>query len=143
MLFRSGNYCVSSARGAEIFLEMGYIPGAKNKRIPQWVFTSSPEIRRAFIEGISDADGCQRKTYKGTWFSTIELCNKELVKDIKSVWSSIGLCSGKIKERQRKGGHKITTDRLMKSTTSYSVTISDNSLPFSEDRKSTRLNSSH
>ena len=128
-----GNYCVSSARGAEIFLEMGYIPGAKNKRIPQWVFTSSPEIRRAFIEGISDADGCQRKTYKGTWFSTIELCNKELVKDIKSVWSSIGLCSGKIKERQRKGGHKITTDRLMKSTTSYSVTISDNSLPFSEN----------
>lgn len=124
-----GNYCVSSARGAEIFLELGYIPGEKNKRIPQWVFTSKPEIRKAFVEGISDADGCQRTTFKGTWFSTIELCNKELVKDIKSVWASIGLSSGKIKERQRKGGHEITKNLLMKSTTSHSVTISEKELP--------------
>lgn len=124
-----GNYVVDSAAACKIFLSMGYIPGAKNKRIPDWVFTASKDIRRAFIEGLSDADGCERRTKAGTWFSTIELCNKKLVEDVKETWASIGLCSGKLVHRKRKGGHKIEKGRKMPPTESYLVTISDKELP--------------
>lgn len=124
-----GNYTVDSRFACRLFMEMGYIPGAKNKRIPEWVHTAPKAIRRAFVEGISDADGCERYTKKGLWFSTIELCNKQLIEDIKEVWHSIGLCSGKIKHRHRKGGHEIDPRRVMKDTECYGVTISDRELP--------------
>jgi intein/homing endonuclease len=124
-----GNYTVDSQIACRVFLEMGYIPGAKNKRIPDWVFTASKSIRRAFVEGISDADGCERYTKAGTWFSTIEICNQKLTGDIKEIWSSIGLCSGKLGHRKRKGGHEIEPGRKMKPTESFFVTISDCELP--------------
>jgi intein/homing endonuclease len=124
-----GNYRVDSRVACKIFIEMGYIKGARNKRIPNWVYTASKNIRRAFIEGLSDADGCERYTKAGTWFSTIELCNQQLIEDIKEVWSSIGLCSGKLGYRKRKGGHEITPGRRMPKTESYLVTISDRVLP--------------
>ena len=120
-----GNFVVSSQEACRILMKMGYIPGARNKRIPSWLFSSTPEIRRAFVEGISDADGGERKTKAGTWFSTIELCNKKLIEDIKEVWSSIGLGSGKITTRRRKGGHEIVPGRRIKPSVSYVVTISD------------------
>lgn len=124
-----GKYVLNSQFATNLFLKMGYIPGAKNKRIPEWVHTASKSIRRAFVEGISDADGCERYTKAGLWFSTIQLCNKKLVEDIKEVWHSIGLCSGKITHRKRKGGHEIEKDRVMKPTESYHVTITDRILP--------------
>ena len=92
------------------------------------MFNSSISIRRAFVEGISDADGCERKTKAGTWTSTIELVNKKLVEDIKEVWSSIGLCSGHITERTRKGG-RLLNGRVLSSSTSQSVYISELPLP--------------
>ena len=121
----TGKYIVNSQEACRIFMMMGYAPGARNKRIPSWVFTASEEIRRAFVEGISDADGGERRTKAGAWFSTIELCNKRLVEDIKEVWSSIGLCSGKITKRNRKGGHEIVPGRKIKPSVSYVVTISE------------------
>lgn len=124
-----GNYTVDSAAACKIFLAMGYIPGARNKRIPDWVFTASKEIRRAFVEGLSNADGCERYTKAGTWFSTIELCNKKLVEDIKELWASIGLSSGKLVHRKRKGGHEIEKGRKMPPTECWSVTISNKELP--------------
>jgi intein/homing endonuclease len=124
-----GNYTVDSRFACRLLVAMGYQPGCRNKRIPSWVHTASKNIRRAFIEGISDADGCERYTKAGLWFSTIELCNKQLVEDIKEVWHSIGLCSGKVKTRQRKGGHEIEPGRKMKPTESHSVTITDRNLP--------------
>lgn len=124
-----GAYVVSSQEACKILIKMGYIPGAKNKRIPDWVFTSSKEIRKAFVEGLSDADGCERFTEAETWFSTIELCNKQLVEDIKEIWASIGLCSGKIIHRKRNGGHEIEKGRKIPPTESYSVTIVNKELP--------------
>ena len=128
-----GKYVVDSRIACKTFIALGYIHGAKNKRIPDWVYTAPKNIRKAFIEGISNADGCERITKKGTWFSTIELCNQKLIEDIKEIWSSIGLCSGKLKSRHRKCGHIIEKNRSMPSTTSYSVTISANELPMYEN----------
>jgi intein/homing endonuclease len=124
-----GKYVVDSRIACKTFITLGYIHGAKNKRIPDWVHTASKNIRKAFVEGICNADGCERTTKKGTWFSTIELCNQKLIEDIKEIWSSIGLCSGKLKTRHRKCGHIIEKNRKMPSTISYSVTISENELP--------------
>lgn len=128
-----GNYVVDSQIACRIMHAMGYINGAHNKRIPQWVFSAPKNIRRAFVEGISNADGCERYTKAGTWFSTIELCNEKLVADIKEVWHSIGLCSGKLGHRKRKGGHEIEPGRKMPPTECYKVTISDCTLPKTEN----------
>jgi intein/homing endonuclease len=124
-----GNYVVDSSTACKILLTMGFIPGARNKRIPDWVHTAPKNIRRAFVEGISNADGCERYTKAGTWFSTIELCNQKLVEDIKEVWASIGLCSGKLVHRKKKGGHEIEKGRKMPPTECWSVTISNRELP--------------
>ena len=120
-----GAYTVCSTAASRLFIKMGYIPGAKNKRIPSWVFTAPKNIRRAFVEGISNADGGERRTKAGTWFSSIELCNKKLIEDIKEVWSSVGLGSGKITRRKRNGGHEIVPGRKIAPSISYVVTISD------------------
>lgn len=131
-----GNYTVCCKTACQVFYDLGYISGAHYKRIPTWVFSAFKKIRKAFIEGLSDADGCERYTRAGLWFSTIELCNKKLVEDIKEVWHSIGLCSGKLGKRKRKGGHKVRHGHIkighghiMKDTTCYSVTITSRELP--------------
>lgn len=124
-----GKYVVDSTFGCSLFTKMGYINDHDINRIPQWVFTTAKSIRRAFVEGLSDADGCERHTKAGTWFSTIELSNKEMIRDVKELWSSIGLSSGKLGERYRENGHEIEPGRIMPPTTSYLVTISDCLLP--------------
>jgi len=124
-----GKWVVSSKIACQVFLALGYIPNKYKKRIPSWAFNADKSIRKALVEGISDADGSERHTKSGLWFSTIELCNKNLVEDIKEIWHSIGLCSGKIGNRKRKGGHNITPTRKMVDTESWNVTITHRELP--------------
>ena len=123
-----GKMIVSSKTACQIYLSMGYIPNKYKKRIPDWAFNADIKIRKALVEGLSDADGCERHTKAGLWFSTIELCNKNLVEDVKEIWHGLGLCSGHMKYRFRKNGHNITSNRKIKSTESWSVTISKREL---------------
>ncbi|RDJ35600.1 MAG: hypothetical protein DWQ19_12345 [Crenarchaeota archaeon] len=127
-----GKIAVTSVIASKIFRALGYNGNHNEIRIPEWVFTSPKNIRKAFVEGISDADGCERYTQKGTWFSTIELSNLKLIEDIKELWSSIGLCSGHIKSRNRINEHTIE-GRKIPNTTSHSVTISECLLPETEN----------
>jgi len=124
-----GKITVCSNTACKVFLQMGYINDHNKNRVPNWVFNASKSIRKAFVEGLSDADGCERFTKARTWFSTIELSNKQLIEDVKELWSSIGLASGHIKTRHRKGGHEIQPGRKMPDSTSHIVTISDCILP--------------
>lgn len=124
-----GKYRVCSRTACNIYLAMGYIPNKYKKRIPAWAFNSSKEIRKALVEGLSDADGNERYTKAGLWFSSIELCNQKLVEDVKEIWHGIGFCSGKITYRQREGGHFITKTRKMPKTQSWKVTITNRVLP--------------
>lgn len=128
---KHGKYTVNSTLAVNILKSLGFNGKANTKRIPSWLFSCSAEIRKEFILGLSDADGGERFTNKGTWFSTIELCNKKLIEDVKELWSSIGLCSGHIKTRKRIGGHVIdkVSGRVIKDTISHSVTISELELP--------------
>ena len=125
-----GNYVVDSQLASKMFKDLGYICGAHNKRIPEWVFNSSEEIRKALILGLCDADGTIRYTENGTWFCTLEMCNKKIIEDVKELWSSIGLSSRMITSRTKKP-HVINkkTGRIVKETTSYLLTISKTELP--------------
>lgn len=127
-----GKYVVDSTTACCMLFSMGYINDHKVNRAPEWVFRSNNVIRRAFVEGLSDADGRERYTAAGTWSSTIELGNEQLVEDVKELWSSTGLCSGQLKKRNRDGGHEIVEGRTTHPNTSYSVTITDYPLPATE-----------
>ncbi len=126
------NYTTNNTIGAELLRSLGFVTGAKNKRIPEWVFRTSKEIRKAFIEGLADADGCiKRNDLKNTWSAEIELCNKRLVEDIKELWTSVGLSSGHIRYKKtpsqtRKFGLEMR--RTLPETESWTVYISNNPL---------------
>lgn len=128
-----GKYIVNSTIASNILKDLGYDGTHDKCRVPNWLFNAPKNIRRAFVEGLSDADGCERYTTKGTWFSTIELSNKGLIEDIKELWSSIGLSSGKITGRNRQTYHKINENRWIKGGQSYSVTITKILLPLYEN----------
>lgn len=129
---RYGKYFVSSTIAARVMMGLGYVSGAHNKRIPQWAFQVEPEVRKAIVLGFSDADGCERltKSKQKRWFSTIEICNKQLLEDIKELWSSIGMSSGHISTRNKKERYVESMGRTIKATTAYSMTISE--LPLSK-----------
>jgi len=126
-----GKLIVNSKVACQVFTKLGYINNHYETRIPEWVFESSASIRKSFVEGLSDADGCIRHTNKGLWFSNIELSNLQLVEDIKEIWASIGLCSGHIKKRVRPA--REFEGRMLPETTSYSIYISEQELPLYEN----------
>lgn len=124
------NYTTSSTLGAELFKKLGFVSGSKNKRIPKWLYECSDSIKKAFIIGLSDADGhTSQSIYTGERYSTIELSNKQLVEDIKEVWNSIGLYAGKIGNRKRAETFRTVGDepipRLMKEHESWSVRVAE------------------
>lgn len=128
------NYTTSSTLGSELFRKLGFLTGAKNKRIPDWLYKCSNNIKKQFILGFADADGCNKSSiYTGVWSSEIALCNEQLIEDIKEVWTSIGLTSGKFHYRKTAASFRTIgseeTPRMMPETESWSVRISDYELP--------------
>ena len=79
---KSRSAVVYSKRFYEILKNLGFGDGAKNKRVPTWVFESDEEIRMAVVDGFHNADGAE---FTDQWAArcTIELCNKNLVHDLK------------------------------------------------------------
>ena len=126
-----GQYQVSSDLATKVFKELGFVSGHDKKRIPQWAFTVKRKIRMALIKGLVDADGTERYTKKGTWTATIGLANKKMIEDAKELWSSCGLCSGHIIERDRRdeAPHEITKGRMIGGGLSWCLYISELELP--------------
>jgi len=127
---RLNSYCICSRQFYEFMILNGYIKGAHNKRIPEWVFRSELKIRKAFIFGLIDADGMVRDNGKDV---SIEMCNKDLVNDLRILCMQSGYSVGKeIKRRERSGGHIIEGDHRAPETVSYCLNFSFNE---SEDRE--------
>ena len=126
------NYTSSNTLASELLQKLGFKNGAKNKRIPGWVFTSSNSIKREFILGLLDADGCYRDLVNG-FSCEISLANKQLIEDIKEIWTSIGLCSGHIRHRVRPEQMRVVgyekTPRLMPESESWELYLSEYELP--------------
>jgi intein/homing endonuclease len=121
-----GNYTSNSTLGAELFKSLGFSNGAHSKRFPEWAFKVSDDIKLNLVLGFADADGTKRSLSNNYWTTEIEICNKELLEDIKELWTSIGLCSGHIRKRVRKG--HILEGRELPETTSYSLYLSSKDL---------------
>jgi intein/homing endonuclease len=119
------NWNTSSTLGAEVFVKLGFVSGAKNKRVPEWVFHSADSIKEAFVLGYCDADAHIRgPLFQKEWAADLACSNKSLIEDIKELWTGLGYSSGHIRERQRQGGFRTSLGRSMPDTTSYELHIS-------------------
>lgn len=122
------NWHSSTTLGANLLKELGFISGAKNKRIPEWVFAASNNIKEAFIRGFADADAHIRTDeYTGRWQAEFGLCNKRLIEDIKDLWTELGYSSSLIRYTKNDGGH-VCVDHVMPPTEAWHVYISDKKL---------------
>jgi intein/homing endonuclease len=126
------NYHSSNTLASELLQKLGFKNGAKIKRIPDWVFTSPNNIKREFILGLLDADGHYRDLVNG-FSCEISLANKQLIEDIKEIWTSIGLCSGQIRHRIRPEQTRIIGEenktRLIPETQCWELYLSEYELP--------------
>ena len=128
---RLGSYAVYSSAFAEFMKLNGFIPGAAEKRLPDWIYKAHPSIKLALLEGLVDADGHRRP--KGGRIS-IELCNKALLEDVRELAMQLGLIVCLVRERNRAGGHVVDqkTGRRMPPTTSYTLDFYFKQAPLSE-----------
>lgn len=116
-----GQVSISSFYFANLLKDMGYISGAHNKRVPEWVFRSSPEIKESFLMGLVDADGHVR-TQRHTESYELELCNKKLVEDVKELCHQLGWnVSSKVYSRVRKSRAINKQKMKCKETVSHSI----------------------
>ena len=58
-----------------------------SKRIPKWVFSSSYEIRKSFLNGLIDSDGSSNIDEWNCKRYSIELSNEELIKTLKYLYN--------------------------------------------------------
>jgi len=107
---------------AGVFAALGWIDGAHNKRVPDWVFNLSENYRESLLVGFVDGDGhrCRPKPHHSVKVS-IELCNYELVRDLKCLVDGLGYASGRILSRTRADDHVMEDGRLIKSGTSHTL----------------------
>jgi hypothetical protein len=81
---------ISSKAIVSLFSDIGYIPAiARNKRVPKDVFTWPLAMRKAFIKGYYDTDGCKKKGNRYGFHTP----NKELLSDVQLIMWSIGIPS--------------------------------------------------
>ncbi len=87
-----------------ILKRMDFNGDVYTKRIPSWVYSASIEVRKAFLDGLIDADGSLFIDKWDCMRYSIELTNEELINDVKILVQSLGMKSGKISNRLRKNG---------------------------------------
>lgn len=116
------NIYSTSVALARVFDRLGWADGAHNKRIPDWVFGLSEDYREAFLLGFMDGDGhrYKPKPHHSTKVS-VELCNYELVRDLKCLVDGLGYMSGRILSRTRADDHILKNGQFIKGGTSHSL----------------------
>lgn len=96
---------VNSKLLAQILYNNGWIDGCHNKRIPQWVFTLSEDLKLEFVRGLVDADGSINVDEWGVNRYQVELCNYMLVKDLQQLLDTMHIKTSHI--NQRRSGRKL------------------------------------
>lgn len=117
-----GKAYVYSRYLVKFMIANGFVPGAHNKRIPEWVFRSPRSVQEAFIDGLVDADG-HRRIFKGgiTESCEIELCNEMLVRDLKELCHRLGWNAGSVRTRYREHTEEIVPGRMLPTTESWEL----------------------
>ena len=137
---RLGAYSFISCKFAEFMLLNGFIPGAHNKRVPEWVFRAKPSIKLAFIRGLAEADAHIKprklsKVYKRVRYEVarFEMCNEQLLQDVRELAMQLGLVVTMVRSRFRKGGRTIAgSTQPLKDTTSYCLDVTFKQQPMTE-----------
>ena len=120
--------CVVWSKCLKTILErMGFSGKALTKRLPNWVYHSDIKIQKSLLEGLIDADGWITQDKWSTHIN-IELCNEDLVKDVKTLCQKIGYKSGSIRKREKKKNIIIEGREIKNSNPSYSLTFYDSLL---------------
>lgn len=99
-------YCINNSKCLSIIMyRMGFIDGFDKKRIPNWVFNSNDNIKKAFLNGLMIADGSYNIDKYGVLRCAIEMSNEQLIKDIKILVQSLGYKSSRVSNRNRINRH--------------------------------------
>lgn len=117
--------CLVNSKSLKTVMErMGFIGKAHTKRLPEWVYYSDIKIQKALLEGLMDADGWITQDEWSTHLN-IELCNQDLVKDVKILCQKIGYKSGSIRKREPRKNVIIEGRTIKSSNPSFSLTFYD------------------
>lgn len=100
---------VNSVNLARFIESMGFGSGAKNKRIPSWIFTLPVEERKSFIEGLMLSDGYKR----GNSLRYVS-ASYELLRGLRILLQTTGFRVGKIHWQRKKKGTKCVNRELLK-----------------------------
>ncbi len=92
-----GYYRTDSVQAAKVLHGLGFSGTAKTKRLPQWVYTLSPQKRRALLQGFCDADGS--RGCNEYW--NVEISNKDLLMDLRHLATLCGVRIGELDWRER------------------------------------------
>lgn len=115
-------YVVDSTDFVDVLYGLDFIPGVRNKRVPQWVYEAPRDVREAFVMGFLAADGWDVHQY-GLDRMRFEICNYNLARDMKSVIDGLGWTCGNVcirKERKQKfSSHPAMHGRLVNSKEGY------------------------
>jgi hypothetical protein len=90
-------YYTEVARVGKYLEGLGFKGSAKTKRVPEHVFKLPVNLRHSFLDGFVAADGHIDK--RG--YTTIELCNESLIKDLQLLIIISGFKNNNIYERTR------------------------------------------
>ena len=139
-----GKFSISSKALYEFMILNGFVPGAHNKRVPEWVFRASYVVRKAFLEGLADADGhiveggvSEDRGRVRHRRVELELCNLPLVEDVRELVMQSGHKVSAITPRTRKGGREILNNGYpLPERVSYAIGWSDDRQPMTEVLKS-------
>lgn len=110
---------VNSKSLTTILKNMEFAGDSRTKRIPKWVFSTSAKIRKAFLEGIIDADGCVSIDKWNCKRFQIEMSNYSLINDIKLLAQSLGYKTGSINKRKSRKNPIINGVQVINTSDSH------------------------
>lgn len=95
---------VGSKMLSTVLSNSGFSGKSYVKRIPKWVYTLPFDIQLEFVAGLVDADGSEFVDKWGVRRYTVELANRELVKDLQVLLRRMNIKVGKLCSRNRGRG---------------------------------------
>lgn len=110
----SKSYVFGSRALATVLQNMGFDGYAKTKNIPDWIFTCSDSIKKAFIDGLVDADGTLVIDKWNCLRLTVEMANKNIIYRLKALLQSMNYKCGKILYRKRDMRNKTIKGNKLK-----------------------------
>ncbi len=102
---------IPSVNLARFISSLGFKKGAKNKTIPDWLFTIPLKERESFIDGLMLPDGYK---FNGSWRYVSS--SSELLKRLKSLAQITGFRVGKIHWQRVEKGRKCVKRELLRDT---------------------------